>query len=127
MSEMPVEHDVGFTLLEVIVAFAVLALSLMAVNKSVALATTQIRRAEQLQRVEELAQNVMADILLSQHTIPRHATGASESDLRWELSAHNADPTGKLAVTRVTLTILADSGGRLRSYTTFLPTRAAQE
>lgn len=127
MNDLIRGRDEGFTLLEVIVAFVVLSLSLIALNKSVALATTQIRRADEVRRAEELAQHVWADVLLSDYGIARYARGESEAGLRWELSANRVDTPGKLAITRVSLIILSTSGRHIRDYTTFLPKQMVQE
>ena len=120
-------RDEGFTLLEVIVAFVVLSLSLIAVNKSVAFATTQIRRAEQVRQAEELAQQVWVDITLSNNGIARHARGISQTGLRWELYSKPIDSMSKFATTQVTLIITSEAGRRIRDYITFLPKTVVQE
>lgn len=121
MNDLIHRRDEGFTLLEVIVAFVVLSLSLIAVNKSVALATTQIKRADEVQRAEVLAQLIWANVLLSDHGIAQRSRGESGEGLRWELSAYPVDTQGKIAMTRVSLVIRSTTGRHIRDYTTFLP------
>lgn len=127
MNDLIHGRDEGFTLLEVIVAFVVLSLSLIAVNKSVALATTQIRRAEEVRQAEELAQQIWADVILSNNGIVRHARGRSEAGLRWELYSKPIDSMSKFATTQVTLIIRSEAGRRIRDYITFLPKAVVQE
>lgn len=117
----------GFTLLEVVVAFAVLALSLIAINKSVALATTQIRRAEEVRLAEELAQGILADYIMSDTKIPKAAHGISGSGLRWRLSGSKAEATHGWRIVRIKLEIFAVSTRAIRSYTTFLPSEVVEE
>lgn len=127
MNDLIRGRDEGFTLLEVIVAFVVLSLSLIAVNKSVALATTQIRRAEEVRQAEELAQQIWADVILSNNGVARHARGRSEAGLRWELYSKQINSISKFATTQVTVTIRSEAGRRIRDYITFLPKALVQE
>lgn len=109
----------GFTLLEVIVAFAILALALIATNQSVAMATSQIRRSEEIQQAEMLAQDVLVEIMLGA-TVPRSASGDDPSELRWKLSSEELRIATGSPLARVTLEISTDSGRKVRDYVTFL-------
>lgn len=127
MNDLIRAREEGFTLLEVIVAFVVLSLCLIAVNKSVALATMQIRRADEVRQAEELAQQILTDVILSNNGIARHARGGSEAGLQWKLNSKPIDSASKLATTQVTLIIRSVAGRHIRDYITFLPKAVVKE
>lgn len=118
--------DEGFTLIEVIVAFAILALALIATNQSVAMATSQIRRSEEIQQTEMLAQGVLIEIMLGA-TVPRSASGDDPSELRWKLSSMELRIAANSPLARVTLEISTDSGRKVRDYVTFLSREIERE
>jgi len=118
--------DEGFTLIEVIVAFAILALALIATNQSVAMATSQIRRSEEIQQAEMLAQGVLIEIMLGA-TVPRSASGDDPSELRWKLSSTELRIAANSPLARVTLEISTDSGRKVRDYVTFLSREIERE
>jgi general secretion pathway protein I len=118
--------DEGFTLLEVIVAFAILALALIATNQSVAMATSQIRRSEEIQRAEMLAQDVLVQIMLGA-TIPRSASADGPSELRWKISSTELRIATNSPLARVTLEISTDSGRKVRDYITFVSREIEEE
>jgi len=118
--------DEGFTLLEVIVAFAILALTLIATNQSLAMATSQIRRSEEIQLAEMLAQDVLVEIMLGA-TVPKSASGDGPSKLRWRLSSEKLRIATGSPLARVTLEISTDSGRKVRDYVTFLSREIEEE
>jgi general secretion pathway protein I len=118
--------DEGFTLLEVIVAFAILALTLVATNQSVAMATSQIRRSEEIQQAEILAQDVLVEIMLGS-TVPRSSSGDGPSKLRWRLSSEQLRIATGSPLARLTLEISTDSGRKVRDYVTFLSREIERE
>jgi type II secretion system protein I len=118
--------DEGFTLLEVIVAFAILALALIATNQSVAMATSQIRRSEEIQQAEMLAQDVLVEIMVGT-TVPRSASGDGTSELRWKISSTELRIATNSPLARVTLEISTDSGRKVRDYITFVSREIEEE
>jgi general secretion pathway protein I len=76
----------GYTLIEVIVAFALLALALTLLLGALSGAVRQVQRADQLSRATLYAQSLLAAQGVEQPLQPGHAQGAFEQGrYRWTL------------------------------------------
>ncbi len=80
----------GYTLLETLVAFAILASVLVALYAAGGTALTAIDRSAQVERATLLAQSKLDEMAATRGPLPAAATGVFPgSDVTWTLGAHD--------------------------------------
>ena len=111
MRNSPVnDQDAGFTLLEVIVSFLILALTLAVVNISIMRSARLYSAAEEKQNAIETAKN----LLLSKVDDGQHPK-ASVAKTKFQLKAGNV----RINVTRIDIDIKAERGNRVLTVRTY--------
>jgi len=108
----------GFTLVEVLVATAVLAIALLAALTAFSMAARVAGVSTCDTVVTFLAQQKLAEVRLSEwgRPTPGTTTGSfapAYSDYSWELTVHRSDPNH---LSRVDLVIYAPGAGEARAY-----------
>lgn len=122
--------EVGFTLLETLIAFLILSLLLLGANQTIALALKSRKTAIELEASDRLAETVLQDLQL------RKAKGVMETKgkqdgLSWQMGAEDiAVPSTRIGtrIEKVTLDIFTAETARLiRRYTTFVARHPQEE
>jgi type II secretion system protein I len=117
-----VGDDRGFTLLEVLVASAILAGSLAALLPTLSNSLRQMRAAEAREAALLVAQSVMAGIEVDPLDAPRRGTS---SGLRWSVSVTPEGSTsGDLAAYRASVVVVPENGAPVQLDTIVLGRRS---
>lgn len=80
------QTEAGFTLIETLVAFAVLALAMIALFRAVTGGLESVRRAEQQALAVELAQSLLDGAGRERPLAPGTSSGASVTGYRWDVT-----------------------------------------
>lgn len=112
-------HTAGFSLLEMVVAMAILAMSLGIMYQAVGGATRNVRADEKYAYAVELARSLLA----SNAQVPRSGLdvkGETQGDFSWEVQTANVDlpkalPPGALQA--IAVTVSWPDRGKLSSFT----------
>jgi Tfp pilus assembly protein PilV len=110
------DKTAGFSLLETIVAFAILALVLAATMQSISLSTQGLVRAGRHRAMDDLAALLMATAIDDQSIIEMQ-NGESEDGLRWHIrreAVPGSNVYSHVQPFRVTLTITDTANPKLR-------------
>jgi general secretion pathway protein I len=111
-------HEAGFSLMEILVAFAILSLSLLAIFKSYGL----ILRSQNATQEETLALDMARSLIAVAGTEiplqPMSQKGQDASGIDWVREITPFHGSGRLALFRITVTVTRkDSSGRRRDLT----------
>lgn len=104
----------GFTVLEALVSFSILSISLVATNMAVGLAISSIKGATSARDAQRVAAELFA-------TLPDNCTGEQSNGVldgrKWQL--HLAQVPAQPGACKVQLDIYDEGGRQIRSYVTF--------
>ena len=117
-------RSTGFSLLEVLIALAVLALAMTALVRTAALQTRALADARERSYAQWVAANVIAEARLSQAA---NRTGSSQGemelgDIRWRWKA-DLVPSPMAGVQRIDVSVSAPDGRRVLVLNGFVGTR----
>lgn len=109
------KHKAGFSLLEVLVALAAVALVLAVALPQMRLTLSAARQAERQSLALLVAESKLAELALQPALAPFEASGEAEAGLLWQASIQPVDDVGKLGPSLWRLSVqVRDRSGETR-------------
>ncbi len=109
------KQKAGFSLLEVLVALAAVALVLAVALPQMRLTLSAARQAERQSLALLVAESKLAELALQPALAPFEASGEAEAGLLWQASIQPADDVGKLGLSLWRLSVqVRDRSGETR-------------